>query len=127
MLGDQSGVLVGRFRAARFDRRGQPPVHLGAIRFQLRFVGHRADQRMPEGVLGARGEPHLIDQLRPKQLVEHRIDPQHAQKLRAEARPITDAAFTVRLAPLFRRSMRASMTACTVAGTVTSAAFVWHK
>ena len=31
------------------------PVPLGAIGFQLRFVGHRADQRMAEGVLGAVG------------------------------------------------------------------------
>ena len=35
--------------------------------------------------------------------------------------PITDAAFNVRLARLFRRSMRAAMAACTVAGTATSA------
>ena len=32
--------------------------------------------------------------------------------------PITDAAFNVRLAALFSRSMRASMAACTVAGTL---------
>ena len=58
---------------------------LGAIGFQLRFVGHRADQRVPEGVLGARGEPHLIDQLRAEQLVEHRIDAQRGEQLRPEA------------------------------------------
>ena len=58
---------------------------LGAIGFQLRFVGHRADQRMSEGVLGARGEPHLIDQLRAEQLVEHRIDAQRDEQLGVEA------------------------------------------
>ena len=35
--------------------------------------------------------------------------------------PITDAAFNVRLAGVLSRSMRASMAACTVAGTLTSA------
>ena len=34
--------------------------------------------------------------------------------------PITDAAFKVRLAGPVNRSMRASMAACTVAGTATS-------
>ena len=67
------------------DRGGQAPVPLGAIGFQLRFVGHRADQRVVEGVLGARGEPHLIDQLRAEQLVEHRIDAQRGEQLRPEA------------------------------------------
>ena len=67
------------------DRGGQAPVPLGAIGFELRFVGHRADQRMVEGVLGARGEPHLIDQLRGEQLVEHRIDAQRGEQLRPEA------------------------------------------
>ena len=38
-----------------FDRGGQAPVQLGAIGFQLRFVGHRADQRVAERVLGASG------------------------------------------------------------------------
>ena len=34
--------------------------------------------------------------------------------------PITDAAVNVRLAGVLSRSMRASMAACTVAGTATS-------
>ena len=63
------------------DRGGQAPVPFGAIGFQLRFVGHRADQRVAEGVLGAWGKPHLIDQLRTEQLVEHRIDPQRGEQL----------------------------------------------
>ena len=81
MFGDQRRILVRRPGLALLDRGGQAPVHLGAIGFQLRFVGHRADQRVAEGVLGARGEPHLIDQLRTEQLVEHRIDPQRGQKV----------------------------------------------
>ena len=85
-----------------------------------------ADQRMPEGVLGARGEPHLIDQLRAQQLVDHRIDAQRGQSVALKRAPITDAAFNVRLAPLLSRSMRASMAACTVAGTATSATSTRH-
>ena len=72
VFGDQRRVLVRRARVTLLDRGGQAPVRLGAIGFQLRFVGHRADQRVAEGVFGARGEPHLIDQLRAEQLVEHR-------------------------------------------------------
>jgi hypothetical protein len=41
--------------------------------------------------------------------------------------PITDAAFTVRLAGMLSRSMRASMAACTVAGTLTSATSARQK
>ena len=63
MLGDQRGVLVGRVRVTFFDRGGHPPVQLGAIGFELRFVGHRADQRMVEHILGLPGEPDLIDEL----------------------------------------------------------------
>ena len=63
MLGDQRRVLVGRVRVALFDRGGQPPMQLGAIGFELGFVGHRADQRVVEHILGPRGEPDLIDQL----------------------------------------------------------------
>ena len=85
MFGDQRRVLLGRLRVALLDRGGQAPVPLGAIGFQLRFVGHRADQRVAEGVLGARGEPHLIDQLRAEQLVEHRIDAQRGEQLGPEA------------------------------------------
>ena len=46
-----------------FDRGGQPPVQLGAIGFELGFVGHRTDQRMAERVLSRWGEADLIDQL----------------------------------------------------------------
>ena len=55
MFGDQRRVLLHRIRVTLLDRGGQAPVQLGAIGFQLRFVGHRADQRVVEGVLGAAG------------------------------------------------------------------------
>jgi hypothetical protein len=35
MFGDQCRVLVDGLRLADFDRGGQPPVQLGAIRFEL--------------------------------------------------------------------------------------------
>ena len=85
VFGDQRRVLLHRAGRTLLDRGGQAPVPLGAIGFQLRFVGHRADQRVAEGVLGARGEPHLIDQLRAEQLVDHRIDAQRGEQLGPEA------------------------------------------
>jgi hypothetical protein len=45
-----------------------------------------ADQRMPKRVLGVRGEPHLIDQLRAQQVGEHRVDVQRREEVRPEAR-----------------------------------------
>ena len=54
VFGDQRGVLVGRCRVTRFDRGGHAPMQLGAIRFELRLVGHRANQRMVEHILGLR-------------------------------------------------------------------------
>ena len=86
MLGDQRGVLVGRFRVAGFDRGGQPPVQLGAIRLELRFVGHRANQRMVEHVLGLSGEPDLIDELGRHQVINDRFDAQRGQQVEAEPR-----------------------------------------
>ena len=55
MFGDQRRVLLHRAGRTLLDRGGQAPVPLGAIGFQLRFVGHRADQRVAEGVLGDAG------------------------------------------------------------------------
>ena len=52
MFGDQRRVLIRRGRVARFDRGRHPPVQFGAIRFELRLVGHRADQRMMKDILG---------------------------------------------------------------------------
>ena len=39
---------------------------------------------MVERILRARDEPHLIDQLRVQQLVEHRIDLESGEQIRAE-------------------------------------------
>ena len=82
--GDQCGVLVDRFQLTAFDRGGQPPVQLRAVGFELRFVGHSADQRMAECVFGTRREPDLVDQFGLDQLVEARFDPQHGQQVDAE-------------------------------------------
>ena len=35
VFGDQRRILVDRVRVTGFDRGGQPPVQLGAIRFEL--------------------------------------------------------------------------------------------
>jgi hypothetical protein len=56
MLGDHCCVLI-----ILFDRGGQPPVQLRAIRFELRLVGNSTDQRMPKCVLRLRAEGDLID------------------------------------------------------------------
>jgi hypothetical protein len=37
-------------------------MQTGPIGFQLRFVGHGADQRVPEHVLALGGESHLVDE-----------------------------------------------------------------
>ena len=121
MLGDQCRVFVDRVRISLLDRRSQAPMPLGAIGFQLRLVGHRADQRVAKGILGVRGEPHLIDQLRAEKLVDHRIDPQRGQQLRLEAGPDHRRRVQRALGRVVSRSMRASMAACTVAGTLSSA------
>ena len=55
VFGDEGGVFVGEFRRALFDRGGQPPVQLGAVGLQLRFVGHGANQRMPEHIFDLSG------------------------------------------------------------------------
>ena len=48
MFGDQRRILISRVRLALFDCGGHPPVQLGAIRFELRFVGHRTNERVVE-------------------------------------------------------------------------------
>ena len=63
VVGNQGGILVGRRRVAGLDCRRDAPVQVGTIRSELRFVGHRANQRVVERVSGGRRELHLIDQL----------------------------------------------------------------
>jgi len=63
MVGDQRGILVNRGRAMLLDGRRDLPVQLRAVRFQLRLVCHRADQRVPEGVLGSPESGHWIDEV----------------------------------------------------------------
>ena len=45
------------------DDNRYPPVQLGAAGPQLRFVGHGADQWMPERVFRARRKTYLVDEL----------------------------------------------------------------
>jgi len=63
MFGYQCRVVVHGCGGALLDGGGEFPVPVGPIRSELRFVGHRANQRMPKRVLGAGGESDLIDQL----------------------------------------------------------------
>jgi hypothetical protein len=63
MFGDQRRVLVCRGRVTRLDRRRDAPMQLGSIRLELSLVGHRADQRVVEHILGLSGEPDLINEL----------------------------------------------------------------
>ena len=74
MFGDQRGVLVGRTRISVLYRLRQPSVQFGAVRFELRFVGHCANQRMVEHILGLSGEPDLIDELGRHQVSDDRLD-----------------------------------------------------
>ena len=108
---DQRGVLVDRTRVTLFDHAGQAAVQLGASRLQLRLIGHRADQRMPERVLGVRGEHHRIDQFRCGQLLESRV-PEHADQ-RLLVKPQTDHGGSIQgvLGRPPRRSIRAAMMA----------------
>ena len=81
VFGDQGGVFADRIVVALFDGGGEPPVQLGAIRLELRFVGDRANQRMVEHILGLAGELHLIDELGRHQFGNHRFDAQHGEQV----------------------------------------------
>jgi hypothetical protein len=63
MLGDQGGIFIACQRVTRFDGGRDAPMQLGAIRFELAFVGDRADRRMVKDVLRSRSEVNLIDEL----------------------------------------------------------------
>ena len=63
VFGDQGGVFADRVAVALFDGGGEPPVHVGAIRLELGFIGHRTNQRMVKHILGLAGEFDLIDEL----------------------------------------------------------------
>ena len=38
-------------------------MHIGTVRLELGFIGHRTDQRMVKHILGLASEPDLIDEL----------------------------------------------------------------
>ena len=63
MGGDQPGILVGGAWVARFDRVREAFVGAYPGRDQLRFVCHRANQRMAKAIPLSRNELRLIDQL----------------------------------------------------------------
>src|SRR6516164_9614595 len=109
MLREQRRVLI-----FLFDRVCHPPVQLGAIGLELRFVSHRAHQRVVEGVLGIGREADLIDQLGADQI------PNDFSVSALNREPTTAAALRVFLASAPRRSIRAAMAACSVPGTLTS-------
>ena len=79
VLGDQRGVLVSRFRVTRLDGECDAPVHRGAIGFELRFVGHRTNQRVVEDILGLSGKGDLIDEIAAQQALEDSINPERFQ------------------------------------------------
>ena len=123
VFGDQRGIRIRGIRIAPFDLGGQLRVQGGAIGLELRFVGNRADQRMPKDVLRLRRELDLVDELGLDQLARRAVSPTSvAGSSPSNCEPITDAAFRVRFATASNRSMRAAMAACNVAGTVASAA-----
>ena len=80
MIGNQRGVFVDRFRLASFDSGGDPPVQLGAIGLELRFVGHRTDKRMMEYILGLAGQAEVFDELGHDQVINDWLDAQYSQQ-----------------------------------------------
>ena len=76
VLGNQRGILVERVRLPLFDCGGQPPMQFGAIGLELSLVGHRANQRVVEHILGLAGEPDLIDELGRHQVGNNGFDAQ---------------------------------------------------
>ena len=84
MFGDQCRVLVDGLRLAGFDRDGQPPVQLGAIGFQLLLVGHRANQRMVEHILGLSGELDLVDEFGRHKILDNGLNAQRFEQARVE-------------------------------------------
>jgi hypothetical protein len=84
VFGDQSGVFADQVGVALLDGGGQPPVQLRTIRLELRFVGHRANQRMVKHILCLAGEPDLIDELGRHQVSNDRFDAQLSQQIGAK-------------------------------------------
>ena len=97
------------------------PCSSRPIRSELRLVGNRADDRIVEDELGFPGERDLVDELGCDQVGDRRFDTQCLEQVEcrtASRRPLRRSA--VRFAFGSRRSMRAAIVACSVAGTLTS-------
>ena len=75
---------------------------------------------MTEGVFGVWREPHLIDQLSPDQVIQSRIDSQRGEQVCGKPRPYHRRRIDGLLRCGVRRSMRAAIVACSVAGTLIS-------
>ena len=86
-------------------------------RIQLRFVGHGADQRMVEHVLGLSGESDLIDDLAARRSRQDGINARGFQEVRLNFVPMTAAAPEVFWPPGQAGRRRAAMVACRVAAT----------
>ena len=98
------------------------PVQLGAVRFELRFVGHRADHRVTKRILGRAVQPHLVDEFRLDRAASTSGSTPTPSAVRCRnATRSPPRRSELLLAAGSRRSMRAAMAACRVAGTATSA------
>jgi hypothetical protein len=82
VFGNQRCVLV-----LMFDCFGHPLVQLRPIGLELRFVCHRAHERMTEGVLGIWRVADLVHQLGTNEVVDNRFNAQCLQQIHAEPRP----------------------------------------
>jgi len=84
VFGDQRSIFISRGRATGFDRGGQPPVQLGAIRFELCFVGHRPNQRMVKHIFRLSGEGDLVDEFAAHQVLQDGLNAQRFEQARVE-------------------------------------------
>ena len=85
VLGDQGGVLVCRSDALSISA-AKSPVQFRPIRFELRLVRHRPDERIAEDELGFAGESDLIDELGGHQVGRQLVRPRAVQQVEAEPR-----------------------------------------
>ena len=86
MFGNQCSVLINRIRVTHLYRRGDAPVQFGAVRLELRLVGHGTNQRVMKRVLGYMAEPHLIDELSRYEIRDLGFDSERSQQVDVELR-----------------------------------------
>ena len=61
-------------------------MQFGPVRFELRFVGHGANQWMVKHILRLAGEANLIDELTSQQIIDDGVDSQRGQQVEGETR-----------------------------------------